>query len=489
MANHLRIATLAGPAIHGQATRGHPDADLLEVRLDGLWPTVPTPERAARDVEGFAAAPLPLVATLRPTRQGGSFSGDEAIRLNLLAGAAACGFAYADVELDSLLPAVMAHLRNGGTKILLSEHLESTPTREQALQSLQAMQDQQETVEKLAFPVASFADACRAIDICRAHAERHGRPAVTPLGGGASLRALLAVVGNHATYGHAGTPAAPGQPALADVAATWRHWGLDANDLAGPEGPRPWLAVVGSDVSKSQSPRLQNAALRADGRRERMVAWDVPASAAALRIALMVAVRSGLVGASVTMPHKVDLIRIAEPDALARAVGAGNCLRARGGRLEATNTDASALRRILAGHLDKGAPCVVIGAGGAARAALWAARDLGASLHFTSRDPERAREVAAATGATWTPWDKRSRLSGQAWVQATPIDPALEARQWRGRPVVVELCYPGPTALERDAAAAGATVVGGLAVLAEQAADSYEYWFGARPGAGAAVTP
>lgn len=491
---HTRIATLmaddAGQVVSALRHLG-PETDAAEIRLDGLWKNVPTEDAAADDLLALTEATTkPLIATLRPVRQGGRFDGPEDVRIGLLAAALRAGFACVDLEADTAdVPGVVAALQGEGN-LLLSHHEPRTPSCDEAGRLLISMQDQGAAFDKLAFAASSFADTLRALEVTRKHALRGAHPAIATTGvGGAPLRALLALAGNRSTYGHAPglAPAAPGQPALADVQALWDHWGLTKADLdAAAERPAPWLAVLGIPVVHSLSPRLHNHALRHAGRPERFGALEVPASAAALRLTSMVAKRIGLVGASVTMPHKADAIRMGPADNVAKAVGAANCLRWRGEEPEATNTDATALHRLLKPHVDANAPAVVIGAGGAARAAIWALRDLGAVVRFTSRDPVRARAVAAALGAKWTPWDERNELAGQVWVQATPLGTGapspVAASQLRGAPLVVEMVYKGgPTPFQLLAQAAGCPVVDGRTLLLEQAVDAYRFWFDAEP--------
>lgn len=490
------------------------EATTAEVRLDALWPETPQAQAATDDLvallDAADAAGKELLVTLRPTREGGRHAGDEAVRLNLLAAAARAG-ATIDLELDAAIPAVTQALRADGARYLLSRHHPGPPPcKEDGMRALLAMQDEHGSAEKLALQNGSFPDFLRSLELSRAHAKRHGHPILMPLGGGALPRAALGVIANEATYGYADglAPAAAGQPALADILAAWRHWGITADDLAGSSpddragaaadgltgGPmvnagapstlttpeRPWLAVVGHPVEHSLSPRLHNANLRALGRSERFIALDVPASASALRLGLMVFARNGMVGASVTAPHKQDAARIGQGDAIVLATGAANCIRVEGETLRTTNTDATALKRLLDQHLDANAPCVVLGSGGAARAAIWAAKALGAVVHFTSRDPERAKALSAATGATWTPWERRDRLNGQAWIQTTPSpEPLVTAGQLRGRPLCIELSYAnGPTHFQQTAAAAGCAVVDGKTFLVEQAVDAHRFWFG-----------
>jgi shikimate dehydrogenase len=245
--------------------------------------------------------------------------------------------------------------------------------------------------------------------------------------------------------------------------------------------PRPWLAVLGTEVDHSLSPRIHNAALRKAGRLERFAALNVPQSASALRLLGHVAPRLGLVGASVTAPLKVEAARVAQTDDLAKAVGAANCLRWAGDRLEATNTDATALLRLL-GHAKGAKTALVLGAGGAARAAVWALARLGIETTVASRTRSKAEGLLTAS-ATWVPWGD-AFPAADIVVQATPLDaespvtPAALAR----RPLVVELNYAqGATALQKAAEAAHCNVVDGRAFLVEQAIDAFRYWFGQEP--------
>jgi 3-dehydroquinate dehydratase type I len=395
---HTLVASILTPTT-GEAVaalaRLPPEVGLAEVRLDGLWPAVPDSERATDDLLALAdAARVPLLATLRPKRQGGRFDGPEQVRLGLLQTALRAGFAFADLEMDGLdASGRVALLRQDGG-VVASAHLPETPCRSDGLNALLQMQDLGAAYDKLAFTAGAFPDLLRALELTRTHAERGGRPSVATLvHGGAATRALLPLLGNRATYGAAPglPPAAPGQPTAAELAATWRRWGLDGDDLdLCAAKPGPWLAVLGVPVGHSLSPRLHNAALKAAGRRERYGALEVPASASALRLILHVAPRLGMVGASVTAPHKVDAARASQGDASVHRTGSANTLRWRGETAESTNTDLSALKRLLAPHVRRDDEALVLGAGGAARAAI-ASRIIALS-GVESRDRENASQ-------------------------------------------------------------------------------------------------
>ncbi|MEK6975997.1 MAG: type I 3-dehydroquinate dehydratase [Candidatus Thermoplasmatota archaeon] len=491
---HATVATL----LDGDRTRLvaalaglPPGTDLAEVRLDALWPKVPDADRATDDLlaltDAADAAAVRLLATLRPRRQGGRFDGPEDVRLSLLQAALRAGFAAADLEMDGLDMAGEVRAFRPAGDVVLSVHLGGeAPCRSDGLQPLLAMHDLGAAYDKLAFTASAFPDLLRALELARAHHLRGGRPAVsTMVHGGAAVRALMPLAGNRASYGHAPglAPAVPGQPALADIEATWDQWGLTRSDLDQcAAGDGQWLAVLGTPVAHSQSPRLHNAWLRTAGRRERFGALDVPASASALRLVFHASERIGLVGASITAPHKLDAARIAECDAAAKAIGAANCVRMEpGGRVVATNTDASAVERLAKPHVASGSSVLVLGSGGFARAATHALKRLGAHVTVADRSDAKAATFHAL-GATLIPWADRAKVHADAIVQATPLTDAsvLPATALAHRPWVLEAVYAGgPTALQRAAASAGCVVTDGLQLLEAQGRDAYRFWFGA----------
>lgn len=492
---HCVIATVADAEIRSVVAilRGLPATiDVAEVRLDYLWPGVPDGEAATDDILAIVdATAIPLLATLRPKRQGGRFDGPEPVRLGLLQAALQAGFTQADVELDVMATGGVARSLGAHGAIVASHHeFGEMPCRSDGLRFLQSMQDFAGPLDKLALTTSAFPDVLRALEFTRAHAERGGHPAVTTMGhGGAALRALLPFAGNRATYGAAPGTIKPvsGQPQLADIEAVWRDWGLGRDDLDHLAArPRPWLAVLGFPVAHSRSPTMHNAALRRARRDERFGALEVPASASALRLALHVAPRIGMVGVSVTAPHKQDAARAAKSDATATAIGAANCLRfSPEGTADATNTDATAMRRIASSRIDAGQPALVLGSGGAARAAVHALHALGAKVTVASRDATRG-QATTGLGASWVTWEKRAQTSARLIVNATPLgaepgDPSpVPSGLLAGRPSVVELVYAsGPSSLQRDATAAGCDVVDGTTFLLEQGIDAYRFWFGA----------
>jgi shikimate dehydrogenase len=196
---------------------------------------------------------------------------------------------------------------------------------------------------------------------------------------------------------------------------------------------------------------------------------------------------SGYAGANVTIPHKLAAAELADHRTPAvEAIGAANTLSFSDGAVESDNTDAGGLIDAL-GEPPAGRRALVLGAGGAARAAVWALREAGAGeVSVWNRTPERAAEVAEAFGARVVERPERTDLM----VNATPVglDPGtseedavavLSLEGVEPPAVLVDLVYrEGPTPLCAWASGRGARVVGGLEVLVRQGARSLERWTG-----------
>jgi shikimate dehydrogenase len=202
---------------------------------------------------------------------------------------------------------------------------------------------------------------------------------------------------------------------------------------------------------------------------------------------------SGFLGVNVTIPHKHAVLELADQaSAPARAIGAANTLTfGKGGTIEAHNTDAPGLIAAL-GRLT-GMPAhpsvLVLGAGGSARAAVWALQDAGAAeVSVWNRTPERASTLAQDLGARAV----ARPLAADLLVNCTSVGlqrsaseaEALNQLQMTADHVgryayVIDLVYgDGPTPLLAAAQAHGAATVGGLEVLVAQGALSFEHWTG-----------
>jgi shikimate dehydrogenase len=246
--------------------------------------------------------------------------------------------------------------------------------------------------------------------------------------------------------------------------------------------------VLGFPVGHSRSPAMMTAAFRELGLDWRYVPLPVPPELFAATARALPG--SGFAGANVTIPHKLAAHDLAgERTPAARAIGAANALTFRDGGVQADNTDAGGFLAAL-GESPEGRSALVLGAGGAARAVVWALREAGAAeVSIWNRTPQRARELAATFGARQLQRPERAEIL----VNATSVgleDGASEAGVLAALfledidppAVLVDLVYGRePTALIRWGARYGARVVDGLEVLVRQGALSLQGWTGQEP--------
>jgi shikimate dehydrogenase len=245
------------------------------------------------------------------------------------------------------------------------------------------------------------------------------------------------------------------------------------------------LGVLGWPVTHSRSPAIQNAALAAAGLGD----WRyqlLPAPPELVQELIAALAAAGFRGANVTIPHKPAALAAATaPTGRARTIGAANTLRFElNGEILADNTDAPALQAALPFSV-RGRTALVLGAGGSARAAVWALLDAGAAdVRIWNRTSERARELSRELGgspvARAAPADVLVNctavgLGGRCTLDGLPV--GVDSLAEFG--CVVDLVYStGGTALVRAAREHGIPVVDGLELLIGQGALSFEIFTG-----------
>ena len=158
-----------------------------------------------------------------------------------------------------------------------------------------------------------------------------------------------------------------------------------------------YLGVCGWPVAHSRSPQMQNAALAALGLGDwRYLRLPLPPEMFDEAIRALPA--AGFRGVNVTIPHKEAALAVADhASEAAREIGAANTLTFEDGAIHAENTDAPGLLAAL-GEDPAGRSALVLGAGGAGRAAAWALRGAGAHVTVWNRTSERAEKLAADLG-------------------------------------------------------------------------------------------
>ena len=197
----------------------------------------------------------------------------------------------------------------------------------------------------------------------------------------------------------------------------------------------------------------------------------------------------GFAGVNVTVPHKEAALRLAvvAGDA-ATAIGAANTLVFEEGDIRAENTDAPGLLDAV-GEVPAGAPVLVLGAGGAARAALWALLGAGADVSVWNRTPARAEAMVSDLGGKVVVDPRGADFDLVVNASAAGLggsdglaDLPLEAVDFRAGQTVVDMVYGSePSSLLSAAAGAGARVIDGLEILVRQGALSLEIWTGRQP--------
>ena len=258
------------------------------------------------------------------------------------------------------------------------------------------------------------------------------------------------------------------------------------------------VAILGHPVAHSLSPPMQNAAFAAAGLDYVYVACNV--EHANIQSAVHGLRALHFAGANVTIPHKQAVIpHLDEISGAAQRIGAVNTIVHHDGRLFGDNTDAAGFRRSVEEDLGldvHGARCVVLGAGGVARAALVALADAGAAtLTVVNRTPEHAtalhEELAAALAScacTVAPLADAAAVGaalGKADLvvnctsvgmegDAAPVDPALV----RDGAAVYDTIYTRETRLVRGARARGLRAATGAGMLVHQGAVAFERWTG-----------
>lgn len=251
------------------------------------------------------------------------------------------------------------------------------------------------------------------------------------------------------------------------------------------------LALLGDPVGHSLSPIIQNAA---------MAARELDGVYVALRVGsedlagLMRGLAAAGGGGNVTLPHKERAAAVVDrPSEAVRRTGACNTFWMEDGELHGDNTDVEGLKRAIHTHLGgpiQGARILILGAGGAARAALAAVLDDGAAeVEIHNRTVERARAVARRMGGTRTRvLESRGDLQGRSYdlvLNTTrlglgaddplPLDPVGEVEV----PALLDLVYtPGETELVRKARAGGVHAMDGGEMLVQQGVVAFERWWG-----------
>lgn len=264
------------------------------------------------------------------------------------------------------------------------------------------------------------------------------------------------------------------------------------------------LGLIGYPVSHSLSPKIQNAALQACGLEGEYSLYPIHPDDKQGLIDLLDRVRSGeIAGLNVTIPHKKNVVPLLDQlTPTAKDIGAVNVIYRRGQKLIGDNTDAhgflSDLKRFLATELPshRDLDALVLGAGGSARAVIYALVHDGWNVSIAARRFEQAQELASSFPnyqlqvTSFNSPILQSSRSLSLIVNTTPIgmtpnvdqSPLPENVKLSKDTCIYDLVYnPRETRLVKDARAQGLHATSGLGMLIEQAALSFKLWTGHEP--------
>lgn len=494
-------------------------ADLVEYRIDEL---VSGEDGEAEVIQGLVAeSPLPCIVTCRPTWEGGACDADDMARVALFEalGTGEHPPAYIDVELAAYTRSANLRQkvnlavdhekqsRDVRTSLVLSTHDFDARPPDLTRRVLTMSDEHAAAVHKVAFRARSLRDNLELFDLL---GERSKPMIALGMGEfGLMSRVLAPKFGAFLTFAsvHKEESTAPGQPTLVELLDLYRFRSINPETRV--------YGVIGWPVGHSLSPHIHNAGFEGVGHDGVYLPLPIASgepgqdgsyeSFKATLLALIDHRRLDLSGASVTIPHKEHLVRLAREegwgiDELSERCDAANTITIERdeGRLmvSVSNTDAPAAAACLieaVGGLE-GKRVAIVGAGGVARAIGAGVVAEGARVLIVNRSADRAaalRDTIGADHCEVLPMDQLAASAPDAIVNATPVGmaggpapddspvPQDVLSACAPETVVFDTVYnPLETPLLCEANALGLKTIDGVAMFVRQGAAQFEQWTG-----------
>jgi len=451
------------------------DNPFLEFRLDYL----PQPAAALPKLRHFLELhpEATVIATCRRAVNGGKFKGTVQGQLEILIKAADCGFQLVDIEVQSaqeLKGDQLADLKNRVGVILSFHDFKTTKKLEE---QFAAMREYPADFYKVVTTATNLYDNVTMMKFLQSNSGKHEMVGLCMGEQGIISRVLGVRAGSIFTFGAAavGEETAPGQVTLSELRDTYRIETVEASTQV--------YGVAGDPVSQSLSPVMMNAAFR----RETVNAVYLALHAKSLKDLLACVHDIPIRGMSITMPHKEEIVKaLSNSDALTRQIGACNTVvRSQDGKLYGFNTDVAGIVTPLEQRMHlAGKRILVVGAGGAARAAAFGLKAREAEVFIVNRTPERAQALARQAKAKYVKRADLAKLSFDVIINATPLgmngnrQMPLEEKELNTN-YVFDLVYtPAETKLVKLAKAKNLHVIPGLEMFVQQGARQFEIWTG-----------
>jgi 3-dehydroquinate dehydratase/shikimate dehydrogenase len=456
------------------------EVNFLEFRLDYLAKPLAALPALAKWVAANGATTV--IATCRCKPNGGNFPGTSAAALEILQKAADSGFQIIDIELESAekLPRnTIEKLRSSGAAIILSWHdFSSTPKDLTSIRK--RMEPFAPDFMKVVPTAKTLTDNITLMHFLSDMKDSATSDAVGICMGESGIisRVLGLRAGSAFTFAAAtaGEATAPGQIAARTLIETYRIEQVDAATKV--------YGVAGNPIGSSMSPLMMNTAFRRETVNAVYLALQTSKADDLFRLMREVPVH----GLSVTMPLKQDVIPFLErTDPLSQKIGAVNTIaRMPDGKFYGFNTDVAGIIGPIERRMSlRGAKVLVLGAGGAARAAIFGCIDKGADVSILNRTPETAAKIARQSGAKAIKRDQLAKLQFDIIINCTPAGmngnktaAILNSNELNARIVFDTVYNPIDTPLLKMARAKGCAVITGVEMFVTQGARQFEIWTG-----------
>ncbi len=388
------------------------DNTFLEFRLDYLS----RPALALARIKQFTEyhPHVSTIATCRRTANGGKFRGSLASQLDILTKAAAAGCQLVDLELQSAVRCKRAQLERLRTRaaLILSYHdFRGTKKLEETLEKMVALPAD---FYKIVATATTLHDNVVMMKFLEKNSDRYSLVGLCMGEQGIISRVLGVRAGSAFTFAAVSEDekTAPGQVTAQELRSTYRIEQVDPATRV--------YAVAGDPVAHSLSPPIMNAALR----RETVNGVYLALHAKTLKDLLGCVHEIPIHGLSITMPYKEAIVsHLDNTDAHTAKIGACNTVvRAQDGKLYGFNTDAAGVVRPLQQRISlEQAKILVLGAGGAARAAVYGLKERGAEVYILNRTLGPAQKLARSARARLIKRADLKKLSFDVIINATSV--------------------------------------------------------------------
>jgi len=457
------------------------DNPFLEFRLDYLKQPLAALPKIHRFLETHQY--VTAIGTCRRADNDGKFKGSLASQLEVLTKANAAGCQIVDLEFQSALkskPEAIARLRSRARLILSFHDFRATRNLDETLGKMLKIPAD---FYKVVSTATTLSDNVTMMKFLQTQSDKHALIGLCMGEQGIISRVLSVRAGSVFTFGavSADLKTAPGQISAHDLRSIYRIDQVDAATRV--------YGVAGDPIEHSLSPVIMNTALR----RENVNGVYLPLHAKTLKDLLHCVREIPLHGLSITMPYKQAILpHLDNTDAHTTKIGACNTVvRGQDGKLYGFNTDVAGVVRPLEQRLSiEKTKVLVLGAGGAARAAVFGLKERGAEIWILNRTAVQAQKLARQAKAHSIKRADLRKIAFDVIVNATPVgmgntrDCPLKDEEIQAR-VVFDMVYdPVETHLLQVARAKGIAVIPGVEMFVQQAARQFEIWTGKPAPAG-----